>query len=159
MTDYRSIQSQLLTMESDDEYDEETLLSMFGTDSLEEAEEEYRQVAIECARIFVQVVGAATLEFATPLYNKIPYHTSALSGLDWVLELMNGHPKRIRNELGMHKHVFDALLEKLKALGFGPSRNITLKEQLAIFLYTCVTGLSIRHVGKRFQHTTETTSQ
>ena len=38
-------------MESDDEYDEETLLSMFGTDSLEEAEEEYRQVAIECVTI------------------------------------------------------------------------------------------------------------
>ena len=82
-------------MESDDEYDEETLLSMFNTDSLEEAEEEYRQVAIECARIFVQVVGAATLAFATLLYNKIPYHTSALSGLDWVLELMNRHPEHI----------------------------------------------------------------
>ena len=58
-------------MESDDEYDEETLLSMFGTDSLEEAEEKYRQVAIECARIFVQVVGAATLALS-PFSPNIP---------------------------------------------------------------------------------------
>ncbi|KIK71790.1 hypothetical protein PAXRUDRAFT_676657, partial [Paxillus rubicundulus Ve08.2h10] len=30
------------------------------------------------------------------------------------------------------------------------------EEQLGIFLYTCVTGLSSRHVGERFQHSPDT---
>ncbi|KIK74648.1 hypothetical protein PAXRUDRAFT_175015, partial [Paxillus rubicundulus Ve08.2h10] len=33
---------------------------------------------------------------------------------------------------------------------------ISVKEQLGIFLYTCVTGLSSQHVTERFQHVPET---
>ena len=139
--------------------DEEALLEIFGAKNLEEAKEVYRQVALECAKIFVQVVGAAALAFGGPLYNKIPYHTSALLGLDWVLELINGHPEWIQNKLGVHKHVFAALLDKLRIMGFRSSWNTMLEEQLAIFLYTCVTSLSIQHVCKRFQHTMDTTSR
>ena len=82
-------------MDIDNQYDddEEALLEIFGAENLEEAEEAYRQVALECAKIFVQVVGATALAFGESLYDKIPYHTSALSGLDWVLELINGHPE------------------------------------------------------------------
>ncbi|KAG2033535.1 hypothetical protein BDR03DRAFT_871850, partial [Suillus americanus] len=32
--------------------------------------------------------------FETP-WEKIPYHTSTLTGYAWVLELMTGHPDRI----------------------------------------------------------------
>ncbi|KAG2075559.1 hypothetical protein BDR04DRAFT_1005396, partial [Suillus decipiens] len=32
------------------------------------------------------------------------YHTSILFGFAWVHELLNGHPERIKNELGMWKH-------------------------------------------------------
>jgi hypothetical protein len=35
----------------------------------------------------------------------LPYHTSALSGEDWVQELIHGHPNRIKTELRMHLHV------------------------------------------------------
>ena len=104
------------------------------------------------------IVGTAALAFGGPLYYKTPYHTSALSGPDWVLELMNGHPEHIQNDLGVHKHIFSALLDHLGAMGFRPSWNITLEDQLAIFIYTCVTGLSIWQVCERFQHTMETTS-
>ena len=34
------------------------------------------------------------------------YHTSALTGKGWVDELLDGHPKRIRSDLGVHKRVF-----------------------------------------------------
>ena len=74
-------------------------------------------IALKCTEIFVQVTGAAELAFGGPLYNKTPYHTSALSGLDWVLELINGHPEHIQNELEVHKHIFGALLDHLRALG------------------------------------------
>jgi len=86
-------------------------------------------------------VTTAALIYADPLYNKLPYHTSALSGADWVPELLTGHPEQIRNELGVHKHVFRGLIDELKLAGYGPSKYVYLEEQLSIFLYTCTTGL------------------
>ena len=90
---------------------------------------------------------------------KEPYHTSILSGYAWVQELLNGHPERIRTELGVHKEVFYALLEELQLMGHGDTKYVTLEEQLAIFLYMCVTGLTIRHVGERFQRANGTISK
>ena len=100
----------------------------------------------------------AVVKYATPLYDKIPYHTSALSGKAWVLELLNGHPKCIHCELAVHKHVFYALIKELSIMGLRPSRNVTSEEKLSIFLYKCVTGLSVEHVGERFQHSNDTIS-
>ena len=90
---------------------------------------------------------------------KEPYHTSILSGHAWVQELLNGHPERIRTELGVHKEVFLALVEELQSMGHGDSKYVTLQEQLAIFLYMSVTGLSVRHTGERFQHANGTISK
>lgn len=92
-------------------------------------------------------------------YMKEPYHTSILSGYAWVQELLRGHPERIRTELGVHKEVFHALIRELQSMGHGDTKYVTLEEQLAIFLYTSVTGLSIRHVGERFQHANGTISK
>ena len=92
-------------------------------------------------------------------YMKEPYHTSILSGYAWVQELLDGHPERICTELGVHKEVFHALIRELQSMGYGDTRYVTLEEQLAIFLYTSVTGLSIRHVGERFQHANGTISK
>jgi hypothetical protein len=44
-------------------------------------------------------------------------------------------------------------------MGHGDTRYVMLEEQLAIFLYTSVTGLSIRHVGERFQRANGTISK
>lgn len=88
-----------------------------------------------------------------------PYHTSALSGAAWVLELLLGHPKRIRTELGVSHHVFSMLIEELQSMGYTESKYVTLEEQVAIFLYMCVTGNTIRHAGERFQRSNETISR
>jgi hypothetical protein len=90
---------------------------------------------------------------------KEPYHTSILSGYAWLQELLHGHPERIRTELGVHKEVFHALIRLLRSMGHGDTRYVTLEEQLAIFLYISVTGLSIRHVGERFQRANGTISK
>jgi hypothetical protein len=108
------------------------------------------------AAIFINVIITAVIVFCQGLYNRMDYHTSILSGYGWVLELLTGHPDRIRCELGVRVHVFDALLSHLQEMGYSHSRNVTLKEQLAIFLYGSVTGLSVRHLGERFQHSNET---
>jgi hypothetical protein len=94
-----------------------------------------------------------------PRLFKQPYHTSALTGEAWVLELLAGHPERIRCELGVHRHVFDQLVSKLQVTGHQGSKYVSLEEQLAIFLYSSVTGLTVRHVGERFQRSSDTISK
>jgi hypothetical protein len=88
-----------------------------------------------------------------------PYHTSILTGEGWVMELLAGHPNRIRCELGVSHEVFANLIDELQQMGYGNSKYVSLEEQLAIFLYMSVTGLTIRHVGERFQRSNETISR
>ena len=88
-----------------------------------------------------------------------PYHTLILSGHQWVLELIAGHPNCIHCELGVQKETFLQLLIELHQAGHCDLRRVTLEEQLAIFLYTCMTGLTVRHVGEHFQCSSNTISQ
>jgi hypothetical protein len=117
------------------------------------------QLLLQYLALFTFAAGAAALAYGLPLYDKTPYHTSALTGAGWVCELLDGHPERIRNELGVHKHVFLGLVAALERSEVTSSRHVYIEEQLAIFLYTCVTGLSLRHVSERFQRANETTSK
>ena len=107
------------------------------------------------------VMGAAEAVLAAiePYYNKRPQHTSSLTGLQWVDELIEGHPDRIKTAFGMRTRVFKLLLKALHKMGYRDSKHVKLREQLAIFLYTCVTGLTIRHVRERFQRPTTTISK
>ena len=117
-----------------------------------------RQRIIQYAALIISVIISITANIQKPLYIREPYHTSALSGEAWVLELLCGHPNRIRTELGMSLEVFNNLVQELRDIGYQSSRYVSLEEQLAIFLYTCVTGLTIRHVGERFQRSNSTIS-
>ncbi|KAF7368062.1 putative transposase [Mycena sanguinolenta] len=105
------------------------------------------------------VLGVGLYVF--PQYCKEDMHTSALSGRAWLNELLVGHPKRIYIALGMRRHVFLALVLQIRALGYMESQQsrLNLDESLAIFLYTCVTGLAIDHVAERFQHSHTTISE
>ena len=118
-----------------------------------------KYMKLVAATTVANIVTTAAITCTEPLYNKIPYHDSALTGTAWVLELLNGHPEHIHNELGVNKNVFNALIKELELAGYVSSKHVYLKEQLAIFLYTCVTGLSLCHVCKHFQHSGETVSK
>jgi hypothetical protein len=85
-----------------------------------------------------------------------PYHTSALTGSNWVDELLTGHPQRIRNELGLNRGTFIVLRRALQVLEIDSSRHVSIDEQLSIFLYTAVTGMGCVHVGERFQRSSNT---
>ena len=76
---------------------------------------------------------------------------SILTGEGWVRELLASHPECIHCELEVHSHVFLELIEELHRLGHSRSKYVSLEEQLAIFLYISVTGMTIRHAGERFQ--------
>jgi hypothetical protein len=115
--------------------------------------------------LFLSIIVTATavvvksLEGETWSTGREPYHTSILTGEGWVIELLGGHPDRIRCELGMSLDVFSDLISDLRAMGHGNSRNVSLEEQVAIFLYASVTGLTVRHLGERFQRSNETISR
>jgi hypothetical protein len=83
---------------------------------------------------------------------------SVLTGEGWVLELLASHPRQILTDLGVSHHVFQQLTTTLRSLGLDDSRHVKLDEQLSIFLYASVTGLSVRHLGERFQRSNRTIS-
>jgi hypothetical protein len=109
---------------------------------------------------FIHTVTVVLILYSSPNYYKQPYHNSAMTGEMWVQELVYGHPECIRTELGLHLHVFLALEYELRVIcALADSRYVSLREKLAIFLYMCVTGLSVGHVGERFQRSNETISK
>jgi hypothetical protein len=65
----------------------------------------------------------------------------------------------MHTELGVRVHVFCCLVAALQRAGLGPLRHLSLEEKLVIFLYASVTGLSIQHLGERFQRSNETISK
>jgi hypothetical protein len=109
--------------------------------------------------LFLSIVVTATASVVQSLEGREPYHTSILTGEGWVMELLGGHPDRIRCELGMSLDVYSDLISDLREMGYCNSRNVSLEEQLAIFLYAAVTGLTVRHLGERFQRSNETISR
>jgi len=126
---------------------------------------EQRLHLIQYMSLLLSIIICATASIASesaahlPHRDPEPYHTSILSGEGWVLELLTGHPDHIKNELGMSADLFNELITILRNRDHINSRFVSLEEQLAIFLYTCVTGLPVRHVGERFQRSNDTISQ
>jgi len=115
-----------------------------------------RRWAVILVAMLLQVMNTYQLLFLSPTI-RTPYHTSILTGEAWVYELINGHPDRIRHNFGIDCDVFNTLLHILHRNGFTLSRNgVSVEVQLGIFLYTCVTGLSSRLVGERFQRSPDT---
>jgi hypothetical protein len=109
--------------------------------------------------LIVSVMLTAIATLLGSVYICDPWHTSALTGEAWVMELLSGHPECMRTALGVNLHVFSALISELQAAGHKNSKYVSLEEQLAIYLYACVTGLTIRHLGERFQRSNETISR
>ena len=109
--------------------------------------------------LLINIVTHCTVLLLEARSNPQPHHTSILTAAGWLFELLLGHPDRIRCELGIRKHVFEALVNELRSMGYGDNRSVCLEEQLGIFLYTCVTGLTMRHVGERFQRSNETVAR
>ncbi|KAF7328442.1 putative nuclease HARBI1-like protein [Mycena sanguinolenta] len=90
----------------------------------------------------------------------IPRHTSILTGQDWLDEMLNGHPERCLDQLGMYPAAFLFLCWEFERNGeLGDSRYITSQEQTAIFLYWMVHGSSQRELMERFQRSNDTISK
>jgi hypothetical protein len=75
---------------------------------------------LQSVALVVDSITKSTLSLlsqAFPLTVRYPYHTSVLTGEDWVLELLAGHPQWVQTELGVSHHVFQQLTATLWSLG------------------------------------------
>jgi len=118
-----------------------------------------RRVAL-MAGITAILGGYAAAIACASRFEKVPQHTSILSGQQWVDELREGHAGRFKNELGMSKHVFEKLLELLKKDGgLKDTRYVSAEEQLAIFLHFAHRALPNRGLQERFQRSGDTISK
>lgn len=127
---------------------------------IDDTDRVYRRTILVVAAV-VQYVVLGLAQYLAPRYAKEPMHDSSLSGRAWLNELLAGHPGVFHICFGMQRHVFLALVVQLHLLGYNekPNAHVLLDEALAIFLYTCVTGLSVDHVAVRFQHSKSTISE
>ncbi|KAJ3717406.1 hypothetical protein C8R42DRAFT_551520, partial [Lentinula raphanica] len=68
--------------------------------------------------------------------NPEPYHTSSLTGAQWVAELEQGHSERMLYTLGVQQHVFRKLKRELqKEGGLKGRRFVDIEEMVATFLF------------------------
>jgi hypothetical protein len=87
-------------------------------------------------------------------------HTSILTGKKHVEELFHGLRVRARREFRMEKEIFYKLVEVLRDGNLlANSREISIEEQLAMFLFCLSTNASNRTIQERFQHSGETVSR
>ncbi|KAJ7719816.1 hypothetical protein B0H16DRAFT_1261976, partial [Mycena metata] len=85
----------------------------------------------------LQYILYGVMVHVSPQFIKEDLHTSALSGRAWLDELLVGHTDRLYIAIGMHRHVFLALVFQIRLLGHieAQQARIMLDESLAIFLY------------------------
>jgi len=119
-----------------------------------------QQILSTIASITVQSISSIILPSLFD-YQPIPIRTSALTGREYVDEVLNcKNPRRCQEVLRMKLEVFHFLCSELKSKGrLTPSRHITVEEQIAMFLYTVARAASNRDVQERFQHSGETVSR
>ncbi|KAG4949078.1 hypothetical protein JHK82_042273 [Glycine max] len=78
----------------------------------------------------------------------------------WVSEILNGHPIRCYQMFRMKKLVFLELCDILETkYNLKKTRNVSIYEQVGLFLYMLSQPGSVRNCKKRFQHSGETISR
>jgi hypothetical protein len=122
--------------------------------------ERRRRALVATVATIVVATAAAVRTISYKRYFPEEYHTSKLSGSEWMDELLNGHSDRLFHNCGMRQHVFHKLKAELqKSGGLKPRRHVDVDEMLGTFLYQAVTNLSVRRVAERFQRSLETVSR
>ncbi|KAH9714534.1 DDE Tnp4 domain-containing protein [Citrus sinensis] len=115
-------------------------------DSLTDIEEEVLEVAI-AIKIYEKQQRAIRRQC----------YTGRLSGIEFVQELLNGHPDRMYNMFRMDKEVFIRLCYTLEHLQLLENdRHVCIKEAVAMCLYILSHGAVVRVVAERFQRSPET---
>jgi hypothetical protein len=105
------------------------------------------------------VIGAAysILDHIQNYGEREAQHTSILTGEMWMRELLTGHPSRIKNNLGISKDDFRALVHELiRRTDLRPTRYVSLAESVGMLLYLLRWNAPFVQISERFQRSTET---
>ena len=112
-------------------------------------------VQLLCSIISILVV-AWVEEKKRFLAPRMRCRTSQLSSEAYVQELLNGHPRRFKEVLRMQKPTFLKLCDELRGAGLKRTLQISVEQQLAMFLQIVGHHHSNRNIQERFQHSGET---
>ena len=90
---------------------------------------------------------------------KNPYKDSSMTDHRWVFEILNGHPIRSYQMFRMKKLVFLELCDILETkYNLKKTQNVSIYEQVGLFLYMLSQSGFIHNCEERFQHSRETIS-
>ncbi|CAK5281870.1 unnamed protein product [Mycena citricolor] len=119
--------------------------------------------AVKSQRSALQMATLAVIFLTSTAFSlgiPVPMHTSVLSGLAWLDEILAGHPMRCSRALGMSAIQFCLLYGELLSMrAIEDSRYICGQEQLAIMVYWMVHGSSQWELQERFQRSGDTISR
>jgi hypothetical protein len=95
-----------------------------------------------------------------PSSSRKPMHTSKLSGACRVNEILTGHQSLSKRNFRMEVNVFRALVDKLREKQLlADARDVSVEEQVAIFLYALAKNASNETLQDQFQHSGQTISK
>lgn len=104
----------------------------------------------------VSVIQQVIQVYSTSIL-KEQLHDSMITGEMKVYDWMRRNPSAMHSHLGVNPITFRLMLRNLETLGqLEPTRFISTRIQLAIFLYMCRDGLGVCHAGEAFQRSNET---
>jgi hypothetical protein len=131
------------------------------TKALQASAQAQQRHRIRTAAFISAAAGAATVaQYLIPHLIKTPMYNSLFTGEAWLQEILNGHPGRFYDSLGLSKHAFQKLVRELQIYaGLKSSRHVTKEEQVAIFLRLCRTGSVSRDLQEHFQRSPDTISK
>ncbi|KAG4935664.1 hypothetical protein JHK84_049872 [Glycine max] len=91
---------------------------------------------------------------------KNPCRDSSMIGHRWISKILNGHPIRCYQMFRMKKLVFLELCDILETkYNLKKTRNVSIYEQVGLFLYMLSQPGSVRNCEERFQHSGKTISR
>ena len=86
-----------------------------------------------------------------------PMHTSILTGARRVNEILNGHEDLCKRHFRMETDIFQALVQKLRENDrLVDGRDVSVEEQVAIFLYALSKNATNDTLADWFQHSGQT---
>ncbi|CAI9294005.1 unnamed protein product [Lactuca saligna] len=112
---------------------------------------------VEEDREFESLCGLALKGIILAFKIRRPCHTSARTGVIFINEVLNGHPRRCYEMFRLHVPVFRQIcIDIATNYGLKQTRNISLEESVGIFFMTLSHGCSNRFVQEFFNHYGET---
>ncbi|XP_042962482.1 uncharacterized protein LOC122296751 [Carya illinoinensis] len=88
---------------------------------------------------------------------RMPQHNIGLRGREYIVAILNGHPKNCKNMFRMEVYAFQALCNTLRTDSILEStREVSVEEAVAMFAFTVGHGTVQQVKGDRFQHSSET---